>query len=261
MDRTKKAWINALFFIITLAINALGAMGVINGLSQKDISDKYQTLITPSPSTFSIWGVIFTLVIISLIVMIVKKKDLYYQKAIDNITILFRASCIFNILWMITFSYLFIELSTLFSLGFVITLALICLKLKRIHMNNHFLLPLTFGLYTGWVMIATVVNVAAALVKLKWNGFGMPDEIWASITLGLAIILVIIVVKSNKNAVIPMPIAWAYLGIYQNLKSPDGVNGQYGMLQIVSLVGMAILIGIAAIRLYKNHFILLPERE
>ena len=63
MDKTKKAWSNAILLAVTLVINTLGAIGFINGLSQKQISDMYVTLITPSPSTFSIWGVIYSLLI------------------------------------------------------------------------------------------------------------------------------------------------------------------------------------------------------
>ena len=33
MDRTKKALVNGAFLAITLAVNALGALGLINGLS------------------------------------------------------------------------------------------------------------------------------------------------------------------------------------------------------------------------------------
>ena len=220
MDRIKNAWINGLFLIITLVVNTLGAIGLINGLSQKEISDKYITLITPSPSTFSIWSVIYTLLIISMVMMIVRKKDSYYQNAIDEISILFRVSCILNIVWIILFSYLQIGLSSLFILGFVITLALICLKLKKIQTRRRFLLPLTFGLYTGWLMIATVVNVAAALVKLEWGGFGIGHETWAVIILIVSVLLVYLVLHSNRNAVFPLPVAWAYLGIYQFLKAP-----------------------------------------
>lgn len=81
METSKKAWINGLFLAVTLVINTLGALGFINGLSQKEISDMFVTLITPSPSTFSIWSVIYSLLIISIIVMIVKKDDLYYKSA------------------------------------------------------------------------------------------------------------------------------------------------------------------------------------
>ena len=261
MARTKKAWINGLFLVITLLVNTLGALGLINGLSQKQISDMYVTLITPSPSTFSIWSVIYSLLIISIIVMIVKKSDPYYQRAIDEITGLFRISCILNIAWIVAFSFVQIELSTRFIFGFVITLSFICLKLRKIQVGKRFLLPLTFALYTGWLFTATVVNIAAALVKLKWNGFGTGNETWAIIILVIAVILVFLVLQRIRNAAFPLPIAWAYLGIYQFLNAPEGFKGEFGLLQTTSLIGMALLIGMAAILLYQNHFALLPEKS
>ena len=259
MDRSKKAWINGLFIIVTLIVNGLGAFGVINGLSQKDISDKYVTLITPAPSTFSIWSVIYTLLIVSIIVMIVKSDDSYYGKAIDKITGLFRISCLLNIIWIVTFSYLQIALSTIFILAFAIVLSIICLKLIEIDDGKHFLLPLTFGMYTGWLIIATVVNVAAALVKANWNGFGIAPEIWAVGILMVAIVIVLIVIRSIRNAIFPLPIAWGYYGIYKFLKSPDGFNGQFTSLQTVALVGVALLVMISAYQLYKNKYSIIPK--
>ncbi|MHC1770170.1 MAG: tryptophan-rich sensory protein [Flexilinea sp.] len=258
MDRTKKAWINGLFFVVTLAINTLGAIGLINGLSQKQISDMYLTLITPSPATFSIWSVIYSLLLISVIVMIARKNDVYYDNAVDQITNLFRISCVLNIAWIVSFSYVLVELSLLFILGFVITLALICQKLLKIQDKKRWLLPLTFGLYTGWLFIATVVNTAAALVKLKWNGFGFTNDTWAIIILIIAVFLVIFVLSKNRNAAFPLPVAWAYFGIWQFLKAPEGFKGEFGLLQTVALAGMAVLIGVAAIQLYRNRFSLLP---
>jgi len=260
MNRTKTAVINLVFLVITLIVNGLGAAGVINGLSQKEISDKYITIITPSPSTFSIWSVIYTLLIISLIVMIVKKKDEYYQKAIDEISLLYRLSCGFNIVWIVLFSYLQILLSSIFIFGFLITLSLLCIKLIKIQEKNRFLLPLTFGLYTGWLMIATVVNISATLVKLEWNGFGISTEILAIATLIVSVVLVYLVQLSNKNAAFPLPIAWAFFGINKYLTAPEGFNGEYKILPVVCLIGMVILIGIAAIQLYKNKFRLLPTK-
>ena len=105
MTTTKKAGINALFLAATLVVNALGALGYINGLTQKEISDMFITLITPSPSTFSIWMVIYSLLIISVIMMIVKNDDAYYKRAVNQITVLFVMSCILNMAWIITFSY------------------------------------------------------------------------------------------------------------------------------------------------------------
>jgi len=260
MSRTKKAWINLAFLVLTLAVNTLGATGLINGLSQKQISDRYLTLITPSPATFSIWGIIYSLLFISMIIMIVKKNDPYYQKAVDRLSTLYRISCLFNIVWIVAFSYVLVELSTLFILGFVITLALLGIQLLKIHEGRRWLLPLSFGLYSGWLFIATVVNAAAALVKLKWNGFGLSPEVWGILMLSVSIVLLIGVLLKLRNAVFPLPVAWAYYGINQFLKAEDGFGGAYGGLEIVAIAGMAVLVVVAIVQFILNRFSILPKQ-
>ena len=259
MEKTKKAWINGLFLAVTLVINTLGALGFINGLSQKEISDMFVTLITPSPSTFSIWSVIYSLLIISIIVMIVKKDDSYYKSAINQISTLFWVSCILNIAWIVAFSYVQIELSVLFVFGFLITLSLICQKLLKIQDRKRWLLPLSFGIYTGWLFIATVVNIAAMLVKIRWNGFGIAAEVWAIIILIIAILLVIAVLLKIHNAAFPLPIAWAYFGIYQFLNAPEGFKGEFGLLQNIALAGMVVLVVLAGIQFYRNKLSIIPK--
>lgn len=259
MSGVQKAWVNLFFFIITLVINFMGALGLINGLTQKEVSDMFPTLITPAPVTFSIWGIIYLLLLISLIVMIVKNEDTYYENATDNITVLFRLSCLFNIAWIISFSYVQIGLSVIFIFGLVITLALISQKLLEIQEEKQFLLPLTFGLYTGWLFIASVVNVAALLVKLDWDRLGLSEEIWAIIVLAAAVVLVFFVLLKNNNAVFPLPIAWAYFGIYLALKSQQGYNGEYVLVEITAIVGMFILILMSVIQFFKNKSALLPK--
>lgn len=55
------------------------------------------------------------------------------------------------------------------------------------------------------------------------------------------------------------PIAWAYFGIYNFLGSPEGFDGAYTMLQNIALLGMALLIGLAAIQFYKNKYRIMPK--
>ena len=261
METTNKAWINVLFLAVTLVINTFGALGLINGLSQKEISDMFVTLITPSPATFRIWSVIYSLLIVSMTVMIAKKDDTYYKSAVNQLSSLFRISCILNMAWIIAFSYVQIELSVLFIFGFVITLALICQNLLKINDGKHWLLPLSFGIYTGWLFIATVVNTSAMLVKLNWNGFGIAADVWAIIILIIAIVLVIMVLTKIRNAVFPLPIAWAYLGICQFLKASTGFKGEFGLLQNIAIAGMVVLVALAAIQFYKNRWSIVPKSK
>lgn len=260
MSTSQKAWINALFLAITLVINTFGAIGKINGFSQKEISDMYPTLITPNPPTFSIWSIIYLLLVLSCTAMIINRKDPYYENAINHISGLFWISCLLNVAWILAFSFIQIELSVVFILGLAIILASICKELLHIQENRgrRWLLPLSFGLYAGWLFIATVVNISAALVKLKWNGFGLANEVWAAIILITAVFLVIAVQMNNHNAVFSLPVAWAYFGIYQSLKS-SGDNGErFAFLQIILLAGIAVLIGSFLIHFFTNRFSLLP---
>ncbi|MFW6249280.1 MAG: TspO/MBR family protein [Bacteroidota bacterium] len=259
MKRITKSWLNAILLVITLIVNAMGAFGLINGLSQKEVSDMYPTLITPASYSFSIWSVIYTFLIISIIVMIIKNKDSYYAQAIDKISFLFWLSCALNIVWIISFSYNLIGLSTIFIFAFLIVMVLIIKLIGEIQTKSRWLLPITFGLYTGWLFIATVVNIAAWLVKIEWGRFGIPSEIWSVIILLVAVGLTLLVILRTKNAIIPIPIAWAYFGIYNNLLAPEGFQGQYGLLQNVALIGMVLLVGLFAIQLYKNRYNIMPQ--
>jgi len=252
MDRSKKVGLNVIFLAATLIVNTLGVFGFINGTTQSDVSNQYFTLITPSGTTFSIWSVIYGLLIISLIVMYLKRDNDYYQKAIDKITPLFIVTCLLNIAWIVLFSFVLVELSTLFILAYAIGLALLCQQLLKIHDGKRWLLPLTFGLYTGWLMIATVVNVATALVKLDWNGFGIADSIWAIIILIASALLVLVVQLRIKNAALPLPVAWAYFGIYQNMTNVH--DGTLAIPRTIAIAGMVVLIGFAAVQFYKNRY-------
>ncbi len=257
-SRTKKAWINLVALLVTVGVNTLGGLGMINGMSQKEISDMYLTLITPNSTTFSIWSVIYALLFISIIVMIVKKDDPYYREAVDQISPLFIITCILNIAWIVTFSYVLVEISLIFILALEIVLAMICVKLLAIREGRRWLLPTTFGLYGGWLFIATVVNAAAALVKNNWSGFGLAQETWGIIMLSVSILLLLIVMLRVKNAAYALPLAWAYFGIWQYLRSAEGFNGSYPTLEMVAIIGAGVLLVIAIIVFVRNRNSVLP---
>lgn len=219
----------------------------------------YATLITPAPFTFSIWSVIYTLLFAALIVMIIKHQDAYYVSVIDRISRLFWLSCGLNMIWIVCFSYTQIGLATIFIFAFAIILALIIKQLGTIQTKNSWLLPAAFGMYAGWLLIASVVNTAAWLVKIEWSGFGISPEIWSVIVLAVAVGLTVIVVLNTKNAIVPIPVAWGYFGIYQSLMSPTGFQGQYRLLPVIVILGIILLIGLTGIQFYRNHYRLMPE--
>ena len=191
--------------------------------------------------------------------MIIKSKDSYYGRAIDEFSSLFWLSCALNIVWIISFTYNLIGLPTIFIFAFLIVMILIVERIGKIQTKNRLLLPITFGLYSGWLFIVTVVNIAAWLVKIGWGWLGISAEIWASLTLLVAVGLTLIVLLKTKNAIFPIPIAWAYFGIYNFLIAPEGYQGKYSLLANIALIGIVLLIGLSVIQLYKNKYKVMPN--
>lgn len=259
MVERKKAIGNFIILIGTLLINSLGASGQINNYSQKEVSDKFPTLITPNPGTFSIWGIIYMFLIVSIILMIIKSNDLQYKKIINAITLKFWIASLFNILWIISFSYLQLELSVLLIFGLLISLLSILKSIETFNTKKTLLLPITFGLYAGWIFVATIVNISATLVKLKWNRFYLSENFWASLTLIVAVILIYLITLKIKNAVFPLPIAWAFYGINNQLQSSNVLTNQYMILKYIALGGAVALIIIAIYQFYKNNYNLIPS--
>ena len=249
----KKPFINAFLLLITLIFNGMGASGIINSLSQKEISDMYRTLITPTPETFSIWSVIYLLLIISVILPMAKNIDPYYKTAIDKISYLFWASCFCNILWIIFFSYNLIGLSVITIITFLTIMFLLLIEIRKINNKKHWLLPITFGLYSGWLFIATILNIELWLVKINWTRFGINQEIWSSILITIAVLSTIIILRKTENPIFPIPIAWGYYGIYKSLSNTEIFQQNYIILKNSVLIGIVILTGLSLISIYTTH--------
>ncbi|MGO4936494.1 TspO/MBR family protein [Fundicoccus sp. Sow4_H7] len=263
MKNTKmKSWINLIVFIVTLFINALGSLGYINGMSQKAVSDKYHTLITPAPFTFSIWGLIYLLVLFSLIMMIIKEKETSVKKLINIFTPIFLLSSILNILWIVTFSYEKIGISTVLIFMLLISLTTINKKLVENRREISFrLTSIAFGLYAGWLTIATVVNVSAFLVSVEWNGLGISPAIWAPVILFISIFIVLGINIKLNNAIYPLPIAWAYFGIFNELNR-EGNQANYAQyIKPVIIFGIIALLIASIIQFKRNNYCVIKKEK
>lgn len=256
MKTKTKAWVNLGLLLLTLGVNFLGGTGRINNMSQGEVSDSYHTLITPAGFTFSIWSVIYGLLLICMITMVVKHEDRYYKEVIERISPFLWLSYLTNIIWIVLFSYVQIGLSTLFIFAYLFSLNFILMQLKGLSQNREWLLPLTFGMNTGWLFIASVVNVAAFLVQIDWQGFGVSDSTWAAIIMVVAVLLALIVLLIVQNAAFPLPIAWAFFGIFKELQS----SGSNGLLGMISLVSMVFLMGITIFIFIRNEKSIYPTR-
>lgn len=256
-----KAWLNAVVLVIVLVVNYISSTGAINGTNQEQMSNKYLTPITPAPFTFSIWGVVYTLVLITIIMLIVDRKKESHKALINTISPLFWLTSLLNIGWIVTFLYDQVLVSTLLILALTVVLVLINREILKDENQGKNIFALTFGLYNGWLLVATIVNIAAYLVKIDWNRWGLSEEMWGILLLSVAFVLAIVLMMALKNAAIPLPAAWACFGIYSFVTSPDGFNGAYPRLMFVALLYL-IGLGISALVQFKvNHWKVIPAPQ
>lgn len=198
--------LNIFVFALALYVNYLSVVTNLGGKTIRELSDKYDNLFTPSPQTFSIWGVIYTLVMIFLVVQFINKYD---QVSIMK-NLLFSISCLLNAAWIILWQFEFIVGSVLVMLGLLTTLTLINKELIK----GPTLLKLVFGIYLGWICIATVANLTALLVA---KGIVPSIEAQEMITVSILVVAAVLtgwLVYKLANPFLVVSVGWAFYGVY-----------------------------------------------
>lgn len=260
MNITLLTTANLVVYFAVLGINYLGSSGFFNDMGQTEVSEKYKTLITPNGFTFSIWGVIYSLLLTTLIYFFVQRNDPAVSELIRLTSGLFIASSVLNMSWIIAFSYEKLGTSTVFIFGMLLALMEI---IERIYVNRSLfpstLASTTFTLYASWVFIATILNIALLFVQKKWNGFGISDSIWTIIILLIAIIFVIFYLSLYQNAVFPIALVWAFYGIYSSYSQGKINVEMMSVIKGVLIFGIVIFCFIAVFTFYRNGFAFFPQ--
>jgi benzodiazapine receptor len=193
-----------------IAFNWLAVTGHVNGVTTEQISDSYPTLLTPAGYAFTIWSLIyFGMVVFSLYQLLPKNAERF-----RSLRSLYIFSCAANCAWIFFWHQEQIGLCLLVIFGLLIALMMINWKIRNTETFADFWFVKTpFGIYFGWVTVATIVNFAVAL---KFWGIEM-SETNGSIIAGIFIILAaglgVLVRVKMENYFYPLAIAWAVTAI------------------------------------------------
>jgi hypothetical protein len=248
-----KIVINWLLFVIVIATNALANILPINGYNTGQISAFYPNYFVPAGFTFSIWGIIYLLLLnysISFTYFTVRKNTFpEIQKYLDAITPYYWVTCVLNASWILAWHYLQASASVLIMLAFLYCLIRVFLIMQKqataIKPLYQFLLKTPFSVYLGWISVATIANITALLVSLKWNGFGVDPIYWTLTMISIAIVLSVYFVTQFKNITSPLVVVWALWGI----KAAQGPKSELiNQLTVIGILLIAALISSTAIR-------------
>jgi len=232
-------YINLVLFTGMIVMNYLANALPLNNKNTGEISDSFPNLFVPAGITFSIWGIIYLLLIIYCVVQFTGSD----QTAISKIGLVFGISCVLNALWIVTWHYGRLNLSLLVMAGMLVSLIYINMAVKDLLFG---IIKAAFGVYLGWICIASIANVTALLVNYNWNGFGASQEIWTIIMIAIGALLVSLTIYGISNPFIGLSVIWAFTGII--IKRQD----DYRSIVITAFVAIIVVSAITILGFFRK---------
>jgi benzodiazapine receptor len=237
---------NLAAFLATVAVNALSNILPLNGKTTAEISDSYPNLFTPAGYVFSIWSVIYTLL---LIFAVYQALPIQREKTfLGKIGYLFVLSGISNVSWLFLWHYEQIVLSLVPMFVLLATLIAVYLRLQigqsSVSLRERLAVHLPFSVYLGWITVATIANMAAALTAVDWDGWGISEVSWTILVIIVALIITIGVISKRRDLAFSLVIMWALGGIVVKQMENQSIvltAGFGAIIIVITLVARMIL--------------------
>lgn len=200
--------------IATLIVNALSNILPFNDLTTGEVSGRFDVLYVPAGYVFSIWSLIYIgLIAFAIFQALPANRS---RLRLRRIGLLVIVSCLANMAWLFLWHYLLFGY-TLLAMG-VLLLSLIFIYMKlqakvTFQSLEQWSVEIPFRIYLGWIIVATLANVTIALESSGWSGLGLPDTFWAVFLLILATALGWWFARYQNDAIVPLVLVWAFIGI------------------------------------------------
>ena len=251
-------WINLVAFTINAAVTyGIGTMGWLNLPTNAELSDQYQTLLTPIGWAFSIWGIIF---VMQFIWVVQQFACWILPESFVAAIVVVKWNYVFVVLaqisWTLAFSSEFIEVSLAMMILLLWNLFVITISISRLNQpistavapppksflqqaTNYVFTEFPFAIHFGWILVATFVNINVTLVA---SGVSSMVKYYAALVCIVVLAIITVALVFIRGAIVPpLVVVWALFGIYKELESPNDLimasyteqeqqNVQYGAI-------------------------------
>ena len=250
MEKSKNGNLMKGIVVVTYAamviINALANILPINGVNTGQVSDSYPNLFAPAGLTFSIWGVIYLLLLLHTLYqagLLRGKEEMVNDVLLRKVAAAFSISSLVNIAWIFSWHYKAIYLSLIFIVCLLVCLIYIAhaISEQTLSTREKLLVRLPFSVYFGWITVATIANVTTFLVSIEWDGFGINEPTWTVIILIVGALIGISTAIRFKDIAYNLVLIWAYFGIWY--KHTTTFSNQYTGVIITVIACMALFAG------------------
>jgi hypothetical protein len=203
----------------TIIVNVLAVTLPLNNISTAQLSDRYPNLFVPAGYTFSIWSVIYLLLIAFIVyqVVVLVKEGARTETVIEKTGILFFITCCANVAWLFAWHYELIPLSVAVMFSLLLTLIVLYTRLDVgkavVSAGERYCVHAAISVYLGWISVAAIANLSVLFVSLGLTLYGLPEQLWTAgaIIVGTALGLVALIRRGDIYYAAVL--VWAFLGI------------------------------------------------
>lgn len=234
--------VNVLALAAVIAVNALANILPINDVTTGELADRNYVVIQPADWAFRVWSLIYLgLVAFGVYGLTPAGRRSERLRAVGP---WFLVSSLANIAWILLWHYGQIALSVVAMLAILGSLIAIYTRIGvgrgRPSLVERLCLLLPFGLYLGWIAVATVVNVAVFLQDAGWDGWGVSTVTWAAVMTAVAGLLATVVAWRRADPAYVAVSVWAFTAIIAQNRDSS---------RITTAAALAIILPVAALLL------------
>ncbi len=209
--------LNTASLLFALVMNGLSNTGAFNGKTIGEVSNQINTFFAPAGYAFSIWGVIYILLIMFVGYQWyawLKQKD---DSVMNQTGIWFALSSLANGTWIVAWLYDSIGFSVI--LMFVLLISLIALavnlriKTGKVPQQTSIFVWWPISIYLGWIIVATVANIAAFLVSINWQISFLDEKSWTIVMIIAAVIIYVLLIYFRNLREAALVGIWALIAI------------------------------------------------
>ncbi len=244
------AVLNTVIILTVIFWNYYSNTGNIGGKTVGELSDEYANFFTPAGYAFAIWGVIF----LGLVVLAFSQIKLAFWggKNSDSILQIGPWLAIANIgngawLWFwlneqtgMSVVIMFVILSSL-----LVTVVRLNMECWDAHVKVIVTVWWPICIYSGWITVAAIANVAAYLAKNNWSG-GLTEIQWTVVMICVAGLVNLFMIFNRNMREFALVGSWALVAIAVRHW------GEIPVLQWAAIAWAVILFVAINVHAYKN---------
>jgi putative effector of murein hydrolase LrgA (UPF0299 family) len=202
-------------------MNILANLLPLAGRTTAEISDSFPALFTPAGYVFSIWGVIYTLLLgFSLYQALPANAG---HPRLRAIALPIALGSVANGIWIALWHHLWIGASVIAMLALLLSLVVSHRRLRTPRERRA--PPLTraerlwargmVSVYLGWASVATVANVTVYLYARGYSDtfLALPAQFWGVVVLAIATGLGALMLRHQRDFAYAAVLVWAFVGI------------------------------------------------